>query len=185
MADNTTTVPTAAINSSNCTSTPSTANPAVVDKYKCLLVGDADVGKTVYVRRHVTGDFTKKYQATLGLNVQPLSFCTDHGVVVFDMWDCGDLDYGLIHASMKENALVDYCADADCVILMYDCTSKQSRAGVEGWISRLNSVFGVNDDGLCKIPVIIAGNKVDRPIKGTSIRPKGNDNYYLFGVSSV
>ena len=34
---------------------------------KCLLVGDGGVGKTTFVKRHLTGEFEKKYVATMVL----------------------------------------------------------------------------------------------------------------------
>ena len=40
-----------------------------VPQFKCLLVGDGGVGKTTFVKRHVTGEFEKKYVATIGVEV--------------------------------------------------------------------------------------------------------------------
>lgn len=42
--------------------------------FKCLLVGDSRTGKTSFVKRHLTGEFKKKYVATLGVEVHPLVF---------------------------------------------------------------------------------------------------------------
>ena len=39
----------------------------VVAEYKLVLVGDGGVGKTTFVKRHLTGEFEKKYIATLGV----------------------------------------------------------------------------------------------------------------------
>ena len=44
--------------------------------FKLVLVGDGGVGKTTFVKRHLTGEFEKKYVATLGVEVRrppPLS----------------------------------------------------------------------------------------------------------------
>ena len=35
-------------------------------EFKLILVGDGGVGKTTFVKRHLTGEFEKKYVATLG-----------------------------------------------------------------------------------------------------------------------
>ena len=32
-----------------------------VHTFKCVLVGDGGVGKTTFVKRHITGEFEKKY----------------------------------------------------------------------------------------------------------------------------
>ena len=38
--------------------------------FKLVLVGDGGVGKTTFVKRHLTGEFEKKYVATLGVEVR-------------------------------------------------------------------------------------------------------------------
>ena len=44
---------------------------AQIPEFKLLLVGDGGVGKTTFVRRHLTGEFEKKYVATVGVEVHP------------------------------------------------------------------------------------------------------------------
>lgn len=45
------------------------------------------LGKTTFVKRHLTGEFEKKYEATVGVNVHPLSFYTNFGHIIFNVWD--------------------------------------------------------------------------------------------------
>jgi len=52
-----------------------------------VLVGDGGVGKTTFVKRHLTGDFEKKYIATLGVEVHPMIFYTTKGSIKFMVWD--------------------------------------------------------------------------------------------------
>ena len=66
------------INSSQSTSIP---------EIKCILIGDGGVGKTTYVKRMVSGEFEKKYVATLGVVVYPLKFTTNMGEIQFNVWD--------------------------------------------------------------------------------------------------
>ena len=41
-------------------------------QFKLVLVGDGGPGKTTFVKCHLTGEFEKKYVATLGVEVYPL-----------------------------------------------------------------------------------------------------------------
>lgn len=58
-----------------------------VPEFKLILVGDGGVGKTTFVKRHITGEFEKKYVATLGVQVYPLKFYTNMGLIQFNVWD--------------------------------------------------------------------------------------------------
>ena len=52
---------------------------APTPEFKLVLVGDGGVGKTTFVKRHLTGEFEKRYIATLGVEVHPMPFFTSHG----------------------------------------------------------------------------------------------------------
>eukprot|EP01083_Nonionella_stella_P019872 55165_1 len=58
-----------------------------VPQLKLVLVGDGGVGKTTFVKRHKSGEFEKKYVATLGVEVNRLTFFTSLGAINFKCWD--------------------------------------------------------------------------------------------------
>ena len=123
--------------------------------YKLLLVGDGGVGKTTWLKRHLTGDFEKKYVATLGVEVHPLTFATNYGDIRFNVWDtAGQEKFG----GLREG----YYTNADAAIAFFDVTSRLSYKSVPCWIRDVKNV--------CKeIPMAICGNKID--LKDAKIKP--------------
>jgi len=72
---------------SSTTSKPQDSKQQQIPKFKLLLVGDGGVGKTTFVKRHKTGEFEKKYVATMGVEVHPIPFHTNLGPIIFNCWD--------------------------------------------------------------------------------------------------
>jgi GTP-binding nuclear protein Ran len=58
-----------------------------VPEFKLVFVGDGGVGKTTFVKRHITGEFERRYIATVGVEVHPMVFYTNHGPIRFNVWD--------------------------------------------------------------------------------------------------
>ena len=105
--------------------------------FKLVLVGDGGVGKTTFVKRHLTGEFEKKYVATLGVEVHPLEFHTNRGQLVFNVWDTAGQE--------KFGGLRDgYYIQGQCAIIMFDVTSRITYKNVPNWhrdMVRTASVF--------------------------------------------
>ena len=66
---------------------PSPPQSAGIPNFKLVLVGDGGVGKTTFVKRHISGEFEKKYVATVGAEVHPMEFTTSKGKIMFNVWD--------------------------------------------------------------------------------------------------
>ena len=56
-------------------------------RFKIVLVGDANTGKSAYLKKLVTGAYEREYQPTDKLAVRELQFETNAGEISFDVWD--------------------------------------------------------------------------------------------------
>ncbi|WAR03146.1 RAN-like protein [Mya arenaria] len=135
-----------------------------IPTFKLVLVGDGGVGKTTFVKRHLTGEFEKKYVATLGVEVHPLKFHTNRGEICFNVWDtAGQEKYG----GLRDG----YYIQGQCAIIMFDVTSRVTYKNVPNWHRDLVRV--------CEnIPIVLCGNKVDiKDRKYYDISAKSNYNF--------
>ncbi|CAL7941605.1 unnamed protein product [Xylocopa violacea] len=102
------------------------AQEADIPTFKCVLVGDGGTGKTTFVKRHLTGEFEKKYVATLGVEVHPLIFHTNRGPIRFNVWDTAGQE--------KFGGLRDgYYIQGQCAVIMFDVTSRVTYKNVPNW----------------------------------------------------
>ena len=154
--------------------TSQAAQPDIAE-FKLILIGDGGVGKTTFVKRHQTGEFEKKDDATLGVEVVPLLFHTNRGPIKFNVWDtAGQEKFG----SLRDG----YYSGGQCAIIMFDVKSLITYKNVPNWHSDLTRV--------CEnIPIVLTGNKVeikDRKVKAKQItfHRKKNMQYYDISANS-
>ncbi|KAL9927633.1 GTP-binding nuclear protein Ran-like [Glossina fuscipes fuscipes] len=146
-----------------------------IPTFKCVLAGDGGTGKTTYVKRHMTGEFERKYVATLGVEIHPLVFHTNRGAILFNVWDTAGQE--------KFGGLRDgYYVQGQCAILMFDTTSRVTYTNIPSWHRDLVRV--------CQnIPIVLCGSKVDikdRKVRARSItfHRKMNLQYYDISAKS-
>lgn len=108
---------------------------------KIIIVGDAGVGKTNFVRMLKENGFEKKYIATVGAEVHPHSF---DGRNIYTIWDVG--------GDPKYADLIDgYLNDVDMAIVMYDVNRKSTYESIHSyWIPKLTTTN-----------ILLVGNKSD------------------------
>jgi len=140
-----------------------------IPEFKLILCGDGSTGKTTFVKRHITGEYEKKYIATVGCCVHPLQFTTSRGVIQFNTWDTAGQE--------KLSRLRDaYYIHGQCAIIMFDLTARVTYNNVPEWYRGIQRVCG-------HIPMVLCGNKVDIPdrkvkVKSINFHHKKNINYY-------
>eukprot|EP00931_Biecheleriopsis_adriatica_P054193 TRINITY_DN31862_c0_g1_i1.p2 TRINITY_DN31862_c0_g1~~TRINITY_DN31862_c0_g1_i1.p2 ORF type:complete len:257 (+),score=58.38 TRINITY_DN31862_c0_g1_i1:26-772(+) len=121
--------------------------PTPVKEVKLLLVGDGEVGKTTFVKRHLTGEFLTRYKPTEGFEMTKLRVNTSSGQVQFNVWDTAGQDR---HAGLGDA----YYIGADCAIVFFDVTRRETVESAQQLLQKIRKVAG-------DVPTVMVGNKVD------------------------
>ncbi|KAK2744112.1 hypothetical protein FQN55_006980 [Onygenales sp. PD_40] len=116
--------------------------------YKIVLVGDAAVGKTAFINRHLTGEFREEYVPTMDVEVtEQLHFDTDRrGGILFNVWDI---------PSARSADAAEYLNNADAAIIVFDLARNATHDKAIEWHRNLT----LNASN-CSI-IILCGNKMD------------------------
>lgn len=110
-----------------------------------LLTGMSNSGKTCYIHRLKTGNFTSGYIATRGVQESTLEFNTNKGVITFTIRDCGGQD------ELKTN--VGEAKSTDAAIILFD----QRMSSLVAAKSTAKYIF----ENVGNIPMIVCRNKID------------------------
>lgn len=115
---------------------------------KLVLVGGRHVGKTAFVARHTTGDFSPDdYRSTSRVEAHKLEFDTNKGLVKVDLRE-GYAEPGLLTQEVL--------AGVDGALVMFSYTSAYSYLAARNYVRRIRL--------LCPLmPVVVCGSKVDTP----------------------
>ncbi len=139
----------------------------------------------------MTGEFEKKYNATVGVEVHPLQFQTNRGLIVYNVWDTAGQEKfgGKKKTKAKVISLISICSTGlrdgyyiggQCAIIMFDVTSRITYKNVPNWHKDLIRV--------CEnIPIVLCGNKVDvkdRKVKAKAITFHRKNNMQYYDISA-
>ena len=118
-------------------------------RFKFVIIGDHEVGKTSLVRRFVDNKFSHDYRATIGLNILSHSMEFFGNDVVYSLWDVGAQQY-------FKRFRKTYYLGAQAAFIVYDLTKRTSFENAKEWYNELETFIGGRE-----IPFIIIGNKTD------------------------
>lgn len=145
----------------------------IAQRFKITMIGDGGTGKTTFLTRHLTGEFTRKYVATLGVDVHPLLFNTNYGLIIFEMWDTAGQDkFGGLRTG--------YYTESKGAIIFFDVTASVTYRNVNNWRQDMKSICP-------DIPIVVCGNKVDiaeRDVTPSSIKVLKGEMYYDLSAKS-
>ncbi|MFO7794949.1 MAG: GTP-binding protein [Promethearchaeati archaeon] len=118
-------------------------------RFKFIIIGDHEVGKTSIVRRFVENKFTHDYRATIGLNILTHSINFLDNDVKLSIWDIGAQKYFRRFRNT-------YYIGAQATFIVFDLTVRQSFENVITWFQEIDKFLNTED-----LPIIIVGNKSD------------------------
>ena len=117
-------------------------------KFKLIVVGDQNTGKSCILNRFANEIFEENYQATIGLDFLNKIVNINGQEIHLVLYDTAGQE--------KFRSLIPmYIREAQIILLIYDITSKESFESIPKWFSEILNVK--NDEAI----FALVGNKID------------------------
>jgi small GTP-binding protein len=118
-------------------------------RFKFVILGDHEVGKTSIIRRFVEKRFSEDYRATIGLNVLTHTFEFFGNEIGVTLYDLGAQKF-------FRRFRKTYYTGTQAAFIVFDLTNRDSFKNISNWYKELKEF--TSDD---EIPIILVGNKSD------------------------
>ncbi|XP_063071557.1 uncharacterized protein LOC134462452 [Engraulis encrasicolus] len=116
--------------------------------FNVVMVGESSVGKTSFVKRLMTGQYSEDHSATIGVDTFIQTLAVDGQLVKLQIWDTAGQER--FHSITRQ-----VLNKAQGLILMYDISSCQTFSAVRRWISC------VEEGAPREVIIMLLGNKSD------------------------
>ena len=140
-------------------------------KYKLIVIGDENVGKTSVINRFKNNLFSPEYEPTVGLDFQSIPILIDDQSVTLLLYDTAGQE--------KFKSLIPlYTNEANIILLIYDISNKDSFENIDKWFESLNNI---NKE---EVIFALVGNKSDldfnRKVSKEEAESYANEHHYAF-----
>ena len=130
-------------------------------KYKFMLLGDSDVGKTAFFHKLSKDEFIQLTVSTQGTDYMPITF-NDLDVDINGIKEKKSFNITLYDTAGQEryrSVTTNFIKHANGVILIYDITSRNTFDHVDEWLTSIQEVLSdwEKNDYL----IMLIGNKLD------------------------
>jgi Ras-related protein Rab-6A len=140
-------------------------------KYKLIVIGDENVGKTSIINRFKSNQFIGDYEPTVGLDFQSIPLIIDNQNITLLLYDTAGQE--------KFRSLIPlYTKDANIILLIYDTTNEESFRNIEKWYESLSNIN--KEEAI----IFLVGNKIDlteqRKVKEDEAKIFAEGHNYIF-----
>ncbi len=118
-------------------------------RFKFVILGDHEVGKTSIIRRFVEKKFSEDYRATIGLNILTHNFEFFGNEIGVTLYDLGAQKFFRRFRKV-------YYSGAQAAFIVFDLSKRESFNNVLNWYRELKE-FTTDEE----IPIVLVGNKSD------------------------
>ncbi|MFX1281680.1 MAG: GTP-binding protein [Promethearchaeota archaeon] len=118
-------------------------------RFKFVIIGNHEVGKTSIIRRFVEKKFSEDYRATIGLNVLTHTFEFFGNEIGVTLYDLGAQKY-------FKRFRKSYYAGTQAAFIVFDLTNRESFDKISEWYQELKE-FTTDEE----LPIVLVGNKSD------------------------
>ncbi|KAM0688398.1 Ras- protein Rab-13 [Conglomerata obtusa] len=118
-------------------------------RYKVLIVGESNVGKTSILTRFTENTFEHRVANTIGIDFTKKDVQIDNRTVCLQVWDtAGQERFRSITKS--------YYRGADAILLVFSLTDEKTFNSIDWWMRSIRQEI---DD--IAVPIVLVGSKVD------------------------
>jgi len=128
--------------------------------YNIILIGNSAVGKTSLFKKIMTGSFSEKNISTIGMDKRTFNIeaeVDEKGKKVTKSFNISLIDTA--GQERFKSITKTYFKGADCILLIYDVTNKESYDNVSMWIESIHDSIGNHETS--KYIIVLIGNKID------------------------
>lgn len=102
-------------------------------KFKIVIAGAKDVGKTSLLRRYASGKFDTSTLTTIGVDFETKKILVDDTEILLNLWDFGgEKKFRILFPS--------YVSGASGALILYDITNKDSLYDLKAWLEIIDNV---------------------------------------------
>ena len=116
--------------------------------FKYIIVGDANCGKSSFLRKYTTDNFSDSYCATIGVDNETKYITINNHKIKLGIWDAAGQEKFRILTNIFYRGSIG-------AIVMFDITNLLSFQNAEYWINDIKRLADYNTE------IILVGNKCD------------------------